>query len=106
MLLALALAAAAQSAPPPSIRGAGFLRQPSSPAVCRPDALEHARSRGPVGRSNLGELPDAHLMQAVYKRDARGCPIIDIVQPNVSARPDAEPGRRASSPQRGRERQR
>jgi hypothetical protein len=110
MLLALALTAAAQAAtPPPLVRDAGFLRQPVAVVGCPPDALEHARNRSPVGPGGkLGELPDAHMILTVYKRDERGCPIIDIVQPNVSTRQDAEPtrARQASPPQRGRERQR
>ncbi len=78
------------------------------PRPCLREGVQHAgpsvsppRSAAPLEGRKLGELPDAHLMQALLKRDERGCSILPIVQRNVSrARPAP------SRPQGGRERQR
>ena len=86
---------------------AAALQAPALPPVrqgCGPDALEHAGGAGALYRRadprnaqprNLGELPDAHMIHAVYRRDERGCPIIDVVQRNVSReRAPSQPQRR------------
>jgi hypothetical protein len=92
MSLVLLMAAALQ-APVPPVR-----------VACGPDALEHAAGAGALYRHadprntqprNLGQLPDAHMIHAVYRRDERGCPIIDVVQRNVSGeRAPSQPQRR------------
>lgn len=90
MLIALALAAAAQAASPPTVFRL-------VPRPCAPDTLEHARNAGvlyrhgdrPAEHRRLDELPDADMIFTVYRRDARGCPIIDVVQRGVST-PDAQ----------------
>jgi hypothetical protein len=92
MSLVLIMAAALQ-APAPQVRHG-----------CGPDTLEHASGAGALYRRedprnskprNLVELPDAHLVNAVYRRDERGCPVIDVVQRNVSReRAPSQPERR------------
>ena len=70
---------------------------------CLREGVQHARTfqppvqAPPLSRRKLGELPDAHLMHAVLKRDGRGCTILPIVQRNVSGaapRPSGPQGRR------------
>ncbi len=119
MLIALAVAAAAAQAAPPPVPFR-FDPAPSAGALtirgrCAADRLEHARRDGviyrhrdrPAEHRQLGELPDADLILTVYRRDARGCPIIDVVQRDVSTRRDrAGPEPRVLSPQARPERQR
>ena len=94
MLILLAFSAAAAVAAP---EGRPCLRE----GVQHAQALQPPRQAEPLGRRKLGELPDAHLMHAVLKRDGRGCTILPIVQRNVSR---AAPPR--SGPQGSRERNR
>lgn len=75
---------------------------------CLREGVQHAgpsasppRSVAQLEGRKLGQLPDAHFMQAVLKRDERGCSILPIVQRNVSR---ARPARSRS--QAGPERQR
>lgn len=85
MLIVFAFAAAAQVAPPPSIRF-----NPARPCA---DRVEHAgypgvlyrRGDRPAVNRRLDELPDADMVLTVLRRDERGCPIIDVVQRGVSS---------------------
>ncbi|MDP8916560.1 MAG: hypothetical protein M3M95_05070 [Pseudomonadota bacterium] len=87
MLIALALAAAAQTASPPPPRLGGDPKRP-----CAREGLEHARNAGVIYRHgdrpaeyrDLGELPDADMILTLYRRDGRGCPILDVVRLGVS----------------------
>lgn len=86
MLIALALAAGVQAAPPPA------LPRVFVPRPCTREGLEHASNAGvlyrhgdrPAEHRNLGDLPDADMILTVYRRDERGCSIIDVVQRGVS----------------------
>lgn len=114
MLIALALAAAAQTAQPPVT----FRVNPRSP--CAREGLEHARNGGviyrhgdrPAEHRRLGELPDADMVLTVLRRDERGCSIVDVVRRGVSTPEEAPivgvPLRRTPplAPQRRPERQR
>lgn len=118
MLIALALASAAAQAPPPPV-AFRFGQDPSAEVrtisrPCPPDRLEHARNSGviyrhrdrPAEHRQLGELPDADMILTVYRRDARGCPIIDVVQRGVSTRRNQAPEPRVLPPEGGPQRQR
>jgi len=104
MLLALALSATVQAAPPTTFS--------LVPSPCARDVPEHANNTGvlyrhgdrPAEHRQLGDLPDADMILAVYKRDRRGCPILEVVQRNVSTRAEAPPRPTSSGPQGRRER--